>query len=317
MQAVTQKMPPWQFRLLQTSTIMSSKQRRRWRGLLFGLACTCLIAFGLVWRVGTAWIVHNQPRSNTNTRERTVDDFSLDALDRLADKIAARQNLGHRCKSRAFGSGWGHHELCTLPRPSAPCFFYSFGIGNDYSFDVDLANTTGCLGYAADPNMQHPSKLHPRVFFSQMAATSLDPALAATFPFKVSPAGLRLLFNHERIHVLKMDCEGCEYAIARDVLELDPDFFHLVDQFVVEVHYSRRWIKSVEYLRAYAGLITLLEEAGMELVHFEIGGCSSEAHATGILPELARLRLSATLKYKENDLHCHNYLFARVDGDTM
>lgn len=32
----------------------------------------------------------------------------------------------------------------------------------------------------------------------------------------------------------QMDCEGCEYALARDVLAEDPAFFHHVSQFAVE-----------------------------------------------------------------------------------
>jgi hypothetical protein len=46
----------------------------------------------------------------------------------------------------------------------------------------------------------------------------------------------------ERILVLKMDCEGCEYSIYTSVMEHDPNFFQRVDQFALEVHLSRVWI---------------------------------------------------------------------------
>ena len=47
---------------------------------------------------------------------------------------------------------------------------------------------------------------------------------------------LKRFLQLDRIPILKMDCEGCEYAIARDVLLEEPLFFHSVDQFTFEAH---------------------------------------------------------------------------------
>lgn len=52
------------------------------------------------------------------------------------------------------------HGLCGPP-PTKPCNFFSFGINDDPSFDITLANQWGCRGFAADPTVDHPSKLHP------------------------------------------------------------------------------------------------------------------------------------------------------------
>ena len=52
------------------------------------------------------------------------------------------------------------HGLCGPPPPK-PCNFFSFGINDDPSFDVTLAEQWGCRGFAADPTVDHPSKLHP------------------------------------------------------------------------------------------------------------------------------------------------------------
>ena len=38
-----------------------------------------------------------------------------------------------------FGVGWGEHKLCHY-KPEVPCNFYSFSIGDDYSFDTDVPN---------------------------------------------------------------------------------------------------------------------------------------------------------------------------------
>lgn len=206
-----------------------------------------------------------------------------------------------------FGSGFGHHMLCTEPAPARPCFFYSFGISTDYSFDSDFANSTGCIGFAADPTITHRSKLHPNVYFAQIAAASYDAADTAMFPLRASVPGIRALFDHDRLAVLKMDCEGCEYSLARDILAEDPDFFKRVDNFVVEVHYSKVLMKSKAHLYSYAALIQLLEDAGLELIHFEQSGCGPEHQAQGFLSELRSVTLVDSLHYL-----CHNYLFARV-----
>jgi hypothetical protein len=270
-------------------------------------ACAWLVSlFGLTFMLNMLVRVFRQ--SHGHAMKRTVFDFSLDSLDRLGSKIIARQDLTAKCGARLFGSGFGHHMLCTRPRPVRPCYFYSFGISRDYSFDSDFANSTACVGVAADPTVTYPSTIHRGVYFTQMAASSYDPEDTAMFPLRTSVPGLRLTLKHERLSVLKMDCEGCEYALARDILDEDPNFFNHVDNFVVEIHYSKRWMKSNSHLYSLAALMHLLEEAGMELVHFELSGCSAEARATGIMPELKSLKLAPSL-----NLHCHNYLFARLE----
>lgn len=269
------------------------------------VACILLTAL-----FGFSWI--SQTSTSRNAPTRSVADFSLASLDRLGGKILARQDLTNRCGARAFGSGWGHHVLCTHPMQLTECFFYSFGISKDYSFDIDMANSTRCHGFAADPTVTHPSKLHPRVFFTQMAATAYDPEDTAQFPLRTSVPALRKLLGHDHVTVLKMDCEGCEYALARDILEQDPDFFSRVDQFAVEVHYSKRWMKTIAHLHALAALVELLEDAGMDLVHFDITGCSGVDQATGIIEEMKTVQLFDALRPNGQDMHCHNYLFARV-----
>lgn len=142
-----------------------------------------------------------------------------------------------------------------------------------------------------------------------MAANSYDPDDVAQFALKASVPALRKLFGHDHIAVLKMDCEGCEYALARDILEDDPVFSRHVDQFAVEVHYSKIWLKDNRHLQGLAALMELLEDAGLQLVHVLIESCSSTDQASVVLSELKRLKLFDAVG---TDQHCHNYLFARV-----
>ena len=76
------------------------------------------------------------------------------------------------CKFEEFKNG---HALCG-PRPATKdnCTFFSFGINDDPSFDVQLGEEWGCRGFAGDPTVQHPSKLHPRVTFHSVGASMLS-----------------------------------------------------------------------------------------------------------------------------------------------
>lgn len=270
------------------------------------VTCTMLtVLSGNLWITRPSMPQHSAPK-------RSVTDFSLASLDRLGAKILAGQDLTSRCGARIFGSGWGHHLLCTHPMQVTECFFYSFGISRDYSFDIDMANSTRCIGFAADPTVTHPSKLHPRVFFTQMAATAYDPEDTAQFPLRTSVPALRNLLGHEHVTVLKMDCEGCEYSLARDILDHDPAFFSHVDQFAVEVHYSKRWMKTKAHLHSLAALVELLEDAGMDLVHFDLTGCSGIEQAKGVIEEMETVQLFDALRPSGKDRHCHNYLFVRL-----
>lgn len=264
----------------------------------------CIVFIG--WFAHSLWAYGPETTSATN---RSVADYSLASLDLLGAKIAFGHDLRALCGARLFGSGFGHHTLCSRPIPVPKCYFYSFGISTDYSFDIDVANSTGCVGFAADPTITHPSKLHPNVFFTQMAANAYDAADTAQFPLRTSVPALRLLLGHDHIAILKMDCEGCEYALARDALTDDPDFFRHVDQFAVEVHYSRMFLKTKLHLHSFAALLEMLEDAGLVLIEFEVSGCGPAARATGVIPELLTTQLYQSVG---TDRHCHNYLFARL-----
>lgn len=181
----------------------------------------------------------------------------------------------------------------------------------DYSFDVDLANRWGCTGFTADPTVVHNSMLHQGVTFHNIAANS--PWLAAHTDskwLKASVPGLCKWLKHDRLAVLKMDCEGCEYSLAADVLAEDPSFFSRVDQLAIEVHWSRAWLKSRAELQAIACLLELLEDAGLKLMHADLTPCAPADMATGLLPELQEYM--GVLFAPKPDLHCHNYLFARA-----
>ena len=76
-----------------------------------------------------------------------------------------------------FGTG-GEHMVCGPPPSNnvtngSSCKFMSFGIRDDPSFDIHLATEWKCHGFAGDPSITHPSKLHPAVSFHNIGLKML------------------------------------------------------------------------------------------------------------------------------------------------
>ena len=154
------------------------------------------------------------------------------------------------CRLVPFGgTGYGMHHVCnrTYPRP---CVTLTYGVQNDWTFESDARQRIGCRVFALDPTVNHKSELENGLYFLKWAAPSpagIDPFAitggdnSQSDWFFMSPPLLAKLVapGNMPIPVLKMDCEGCEYALYDDVIQHDPSFFMRVDQFVIEVHLSK------------------------------------------------------------------------------
>ncbi|KAJ3056200.1 Methyltransferase-like protein 24 [Rhizophlyctis rosea] len=248
------------------------------------------------------------------------------------------------CKFKTFGSGFGGmyfvsiptphltsnvltlqptppnaaHDLCDHPPPkSKPCTFYSFGIDNDYSFDTALDESWQCNGILLDPTVNHSSTPGPRLNFFRIGATLLSSSdlggsgstmrgTVASEWLTTSVPSLKKFLGHRKIDILKMDCEGCEYSLARDIAREDPTFFKNVDQFAVEVHISKNWIKTSTHVHYLGLLYHMLQHYGFRLMHSEITPCHPSDEALGCPREL----LDAGYKCGPY-MMCHNYLFSK------
>ncbi|KAL3931385.1 MAG: hypothetical protein SGBAC_011332, partial [Bacillariaceae sp.] len=205
------------------------------------------------------------------------------------NRIQGQNNFGN-CEVKLFKNG---HSLCG-PKPEN-CTFFSFGINDDPSFDVALAEEWDCRGFSADPTVEHPSKLHPKVTFHSVAASMLSDNEERLINkggevdwWSTSMPKLRYFLGLDHVSIVKLDCEGCEYAFARDVLREDPYFLHVVDQFSIESHVTRTWLNTREELYYFGLHFVLLEEAGFEMVWSSIFGCSKRHEITGCIPELEK-----------------------------
>ncbi|KAJ3038807.1 Methyltransferase-like protein 24 [Rhizophlyctis rosea] len=223
------------------------------------------------------------------------------------------------CKFKQFGTGWGAHDLCDKQPPAhKSCIFYSFGIDNDYSFDTDMDEKWNCTGILLDPTVNHKASPGPRLNFFKVGATLLNKedlggagtthrGTVADQWLTTSLPGLKRFLGHEHVNVLKIDCEGCEYALARDVAREDPTFFSKVDQLAIEIHVSRNWIKTSEHVHYLGLLYHMLEVNGFRIMDSKIYPCNSYDEALGCPKEFEEIGyVCGTGKM------CHNYLFSRV-----
>lgn len=183
--------------------------------------------------------------------------------------------------------------------------------------------TWNCRGFAGDPSVIHKSKLHPAVTFHNVGLKMLrsnaeqrkdaeDEWILASLP------SLKKFLGWGYLDVVKIDCEGCEIAIARDILTEDPDFLDHVGQISIETHATRTWINTTEELYYFALLFPLLEDAGFKLIWSSVFGCGKYEH-DGCMPELQEKMQMSCGNRKRNAANrvpigwsCHDWLWARL-----
>ena len=126
---------------------------------------------------------------------------------------------------------------------------------------------------------------------------------------QVSPSGIRrsgLIPSGSRIFSLKMDCEGCEYAIYPWLVNEEPNFFDFVDSFAIEVHISKHFMTSVDDFWNYAKFLAMLKRAGLELVHSKFGECSYIHWKGGCIPEVYEVKYPCDM-----EIACQMFTFGR------
>jgi len=196
--------------------------------------------------------------------------FSSNSISRLARRLRAKQRNAappFRCQlvrqnTVYLGSEYGGWAICPdYLSPSS--VVYSFGIGEDASFDLGILVEYGSELHAFDPTPKSiawvrqqyswPSGFHFHPFgvgASDRQALFYPPDNPDHVSHSIVPRGalsdgvvqvqlLRLktiaeMLGHERIAILKMDIEGAEYEVIDDIIrtpEID------IQQVVVEFHH--------------------------------------------------------------------------------
>jgi FkbM family methyltransferase len=234
------------------------------------------------------------------------------ALRRPRTRSAGPSEIHPRVELRAptlhLGTPYGGHAVD--PRGLGPdSVVYSFGIGEDVSFDLALIERFGCDVYAFDPTPRSlawlsgrslPSSLHVRAWGvaghdgtarftppadpEHVSATLLDRRDGSGEPFEAEVfrvATILRRLGHRRIDVLKLDVEGAEYTVLDDLLANGPH----PGQILVEFHHHLPEVESSRTARA----LTQLSRAGYRIFHV-----SPDGHELSLRRAWAGLRTTAS-----------------------
>jgi FkbM family methyltransferase len=166
-----------------------------------------------------------------------------------------------RCESACLGNERAEWYVCP-DGLSNQSVVYSFGVGEDISFDLELIRRFGVRVHAFDPTprsiawmqsqtlpaqfdfheygigavdgnlMFRPPKNPKFVSYSVLSQGSTAPAIEA--PVRRLATIMKML-GHDEIDVLKMDIEGAEYDVLGDIIASKAH----VGQVLVEFHH--RW----------------------------------------------------------------------------
>lgn len=199
------------------------------------------------------------------------------------------------CKSRWYGNQYGGFYL----NPSLineNSVVYSFGIGEDISFDKEIIDTHECHVYGFDPTpksinwckkqdlpecfhfhdfgiSQETGKTHfhlpnnkKHVSGSIIRHNNVSEENFVEVEMK-SFKDILKMYNHDKIDVLKMDIEGSEYDVIEDILKSGI----LIHQMAIEFHErffkngKDKSIQLVDLMKRYGFLIFAISKSFEEI----------------------------------------------------
>lgn len=192
--------------------------------------------------------------------------------------------------TECIGTVYGGHSVLTEAVPAAP-LVYSFGVGEDISFDLEMVRRFDARVYACDPtpravkfvedqavpenfefkavavsDKNETLKFHPPVNPTHVSH-SIYQKSEELQPIEVpaeSVASLMHGWGHREVNILKMDIEGAEYRVLENMMRtgIKPD------QLLVEYHHFfkgaalRRTRDSVEMLQGHDYTIFDIDDRG-------------------------------------------------------
>ncbi|CAH1776696.1 unnamed protein product [Owenia fusiformis] len=196
------------------------------------------------------------------TREMLNATSIGDKWDILASYLENKQVWCPRQKR--FGhEGDGGKDIC-VAHPfnlvHRQCTVYSFGIGDDFSFDDEIAKT--CEVFSYDPTTK--MKDHTRgqhVHFYNTGVKGVQSRLSKKYKMKTV---LEIFQENKHLHtiidVFKIDVEGSEWGVIKEMHK--SGVLSQIKQISMEVHFSNKY-------EEYYQILQLLEEAGFQLFQSE------------------------------------------------
>lgn len=196
--------------------------------------------------------------------------------------LSTRVDVAWPCDD--LGTAYGHHAVLTS-RLDAGSVVYSFGLGLDISFDLELVARTGAKLWGFDPTPRSidfvkAQALPPEFTLCEYGVAGHDGIVSFAAPDNpehishsvVARKGATMIdfpvkrlstimseLGHRRLDVLKLDVEGAEYDVLDEILATRMD----IDQLLVEFHHQFASIPA----RKTADTLQRLRDAGYRVFH--------------------------------------------------
>ena len=200
------------------------------------------------------------------------------------------QSAQTRCKQIRLGNEHARWSVCPT-RLTPESIIYSFGVGEDISFDLELVRQFGVCVHAFDPTPRsiqwvRAQSMPAEFVFYEYGIADFDGNCQFTPPENPAHVSHSLIrkkntlptiqaavhrlttimekLGHTRIDILKMDIEGAEYGVIADLLSCKIR----VDQLLVEFHH--RWPEVG--VRKTKQAIRALNQAGYRIFNISPSG---------------------------------------------
>jgi len=200
--------------------------------------------------------------------------------------VKSPRGIQIQCNKGYYGTEYGGWCVCPdmINRDS---IVYSFGVGEDISFDLEMIRKFSCMVYAFDPTPKSigwvkAQKLPTRFHFFDYGIAAYDGIARFNPPENPEHVSYTILdrpstshnaveaqvyklktimgmLGHRRIDLLKMDIEGAEYEVIEEFTKTDME----VGQLLVEFHHRFENVGAIKTRRA----VKLLNNKGFKIFH--------------------------------------------------
>jgi hypothetical protein len=151
------------------------------------------------------------------------------------------------------------------------CLVYSVGSNGEASFEADIVSRLGCEVHTFDPTgnttryadtLQSVGAKFHSIGVSGVPGNMLNSVTNTTSELRPMKQIMESLGHQKRhIHILKIDCEGCEYSTFTDLWPQIKSGDVTIGQILIEVHGT--------YFKRLADFFEVADEAGYMLFHKE------------------------------------------------